>query len=51
MIDPEIFGQEIGKIVKGIIDKLKAQIEQQQKQILELQRRVDALEILTGGLK
>ncbi|MDY0207844.1 MAG: hypothetical protein RBR82_14660 [Pseudomonas sp.] len=44
MIDPEIFGQEIGKVVKEIIDKLKAQIE-------ELQKRVAELENLTEGLK
>lgn len=44
MIDPEVFGQQLGKTIKEIIDPLKKQIE-------ELQQRVNELENLTEGLK
>lgn len=44
MIDPEVFGAELGKVVKEIIAPLKEQIS-------DLQRRVAELEELTEGLK
>lgn len=44
MIDPEVFGAGLAKVVKEIIAPLK-------EQILELQRRVAELENLTEGLK
>lgn len=51
MIDPEVFGAELGKVVKEIIAPLKQQIEEQKTQIEQLQQRVAALEELTEGLK
>lgn len=44
MIDPELFGQQLGKTIKEVIDPLKKQVE-------ELQKRIAELEELTEGLK
>lgn len=44
MIDPEVFGAGLAKVVKEIIAPLKQQIE-------ELQQRVAQLEELTEDLK
>lgn len=44
MIDPEHFGEGIGRLIREAIEPLKQQIEQ-------LQQRVKELEELTEGLK
>lgn len=44
MIDPEVFGTEVGRVMREALVPLKKQIE-------ELQQRVAELEELTEGLK